>query len=398
MALLQIEEAHPSSPLTGCALWRLGFRPFYWMAACLALVAIPVWLLQYQGILSPWAGLSGLEWHVHELIFGYAVAVIAGFLLTAAQNWTGQPMPTGRSLMALAALWLAGRVLLPFAPLILSAPVDLAFLPLLAWTLHQRLRLTANRRNDFAPRLLVGMALLNLGFYLGHAGWWPVSPLLPLIATLYLIVTLEVIIAGRIVPMFTRNALPGVRQYRIDWIERIIAPLTALILLTDLSPLQGRGLAALNFALAVLHLVRWTGWAPFATWRKPLLWILHLSYLWMALGIALAGFAVLNTVSWVAVFHLLGIGATGGLTLGMLTRTALGHTGRLLKAATTETLAYSAIALAALLRIAPVLFPLPGSMDGWLWAAAGCWCAAFILYLSKYSAILFRARVDGKPG
>jgi len=399
MTSIQIEARDaPTPPRSSMPmpLLRLGFRPFYLLAAIFALLAIPLWLLQWSGELT-WPGaLAGLNWHAHEMLFGYAVAVISGFLLTAVRNWTGLDTPSGKALAALALLWLSARVLLPWAPLWLAAPLDLIFLPCLAWTLWLRVR--QGPRNHFAPLLLLGLALCNLGFYLGLFGWLRLSPLAPLHAALYLITTLEVIIAGRVLPMFTRNAAPGVRQARYEWLERWLAPLTAIALGADLLPLPRALLLLLNLTLALLHLTRWLGWGPRAAWNRPLLWILHLGYFWIIIGFALAAAATLGWVSWIAVQHAFAVGALGGLTLGMITRTALGHSGRMLVSGRIEFWAYGAMLAAAGCRLAGLLWALPGGYFLWLCIAGGCWCGAFALYLVKYAPILLQARADGKPG
>jgi len=397
MALKQIEDETPALPLHGWPVWRLGLRPMYLLAASFALLAIPLWLLMFQGWIRV-SGLSGIEWHAHEMLFGYAVAVMAGFLLTAVQNWTGESTLTGKPLAALALWWLAARLLLPLAPLWLAAPVDLSFLPALAFILRRRLKRSSNRRNDFVPRLLLTLSALNAGFYLAHMGYLCINPLLPLQATLYLITVLEVIIAGRIVPMFTRNAVLGVVQSRVEWIERWVAPLTLITLLANLVPTTSWLLTAANLGLAGLHLRRWLGWAPFACWKQPLLWILHLGYLCIVIGFLLAALAGRGWIPWSAVLHLFAIGALGGLTLGMMTRTALGHTGRLLSSGISETVVYGAIMLAVVFRVTPLLLPNIGNYLTWLWAAAGCWSLAFMVYLLRYTPILISARADGKSG
>lgn len=393
--LLQPEPA-PVPVQPSWALWRLGFRPFYLLAACFALLAIPLWLWLYPrgGTVGP---LPGMLWHAHEMLFGYATAVIAGFLLTAVRNWTGLPTPDGWRLAGLVMLWLAARLLLPVAPLALVALVDLAFLPALAMTLRRRLLQSQNRRNLFVPRLLLLLTLCDLWFWLAAAGLAG-DARLPLQGALSLITVLEVVIAGRVVPMFTRNALPGTRQFRLEWLERSIAPATLAVLAANLVWPDAGWLAVPDLALAALHLVRLAGWGPARTWRNPLLWILHLSYLWLAGAFLLAALASLHRVPWSAAIHLLAVGALGGLTMGMITRTALGHSGRMLIAGRHETGAYLAMALAAVLRVLPLVIVVPGSYYGWLFATGLCWFSSFILYLLKYAPVLNQARIDGKPG
>jgi uncharacterized protein involved in response to NO len=398
MELLQLELPRQRPPQPGWALWCLGFRPFYLLAALFALVAIPLWLWQYTQGSWQTPGLTGMAWHAHEMLYGYAVAVIAGFLLTAVRNWTGIDTPTGWPLAALVLLWLAGRILLPVAPPALAVPVDLAFLPALALSLRRRLRQSDNRRNDFIPRLLCVMALINLAFHLSMAGLLPINGMTLLQATLMLITTLEIILAGRVVPMFTRNAVPGVYQFRIEWIERIIAPASLCALLANLSPLPAGALITINLALAILHAVRWVGWGPFGTLFNPLLWVLHLGYGWIAAAFACYALVAGGLLPVIVPLHLLAIGTLGGLTIGMITRTALGHSGRPLRAGRMEALAYACLLLATLTRTAPLLLPLPGGYVGWLTTTGVFWCLAYVFYLWRYVPILNLPRADGKAG
>jgi uncharacterized protein involved in response to NO len=397
--LIKIQEPHSPAPsIKGKALWSLGFRPFYLLASILSLLAIPLWLGMNQGLIQPGKALSGMTWHAHEMLFAYAVAVIAGFLLTAVPNWSGQATPRGRALASLVLLWLAARLLLPWAPLTLSAVIDLAFLPTLAWCIRRSLKAGNNRNNDFIPWILLALAAFNLAFYLAQMAFLPLDPMLPLLAVLNLITVLEVIIAGRVLPMFTRNAAPGVRQTRHPWLERWIPAMTFAASMANLLPLNGVILALMNLLLASLHLKRWLGWGPFSCWNKPLLWVLHLGYLCIALGFALSAGAALEWLPWMAALHVFAIGALGCLTMGMMTRSTLGHTGRMLRTDQLESTIYTAMLLAALLRIIPLCIPASGNYLYWLWAAATFWCLSFILFLLRYSRFLINRRTDGKPG
>lgn len=398
MVILQLQDPAPPPSQPSWALWRLGFRPFYLLAAGFALLAIPLWLWQYsQGTWSS-HGLNGMAWHAHEMIFGYAIAVIAGFLLTAVRNWTGVDTPSGWPLACLALLWLGARLLIPFAPLWLGASLDMLFLPCLSITLYRRLRATPSRRNHFIPGLLLVLTALNLCFYLAQASVIAINSVNSLHAALMLITTLEVIIAGRVVPMFTRNAIPSAKQFQVLRIERVIAPATAIMLLANLFPLPALLLAIGNLLLAILHGIRLASWGPQQTYRHPLLWILHLAYLWIPAAFVLYALAALSMVPVIAPIHVLAIGALGGLTIGMITRTALGHSGRQLRAGTAETAAYICISLAAISRLLPFALPMSISYTGSLWLTGVLWCLGFSCYLAKYVPLLNQPRVDGKAG
>jgi uncharacterized protein involved in response to NO len=380
----------------GLPLLRLGFRPFYLAAALFAMAAVPYWAQQLLGgVVAP--GLSGVLWHAHEMLYGFAVAVIAGFLLTAVGSWTALPMPRGPQLLALLVLWGAGRLALLLSAGAMAAAIDVAFLPVLAACVGRLLWRAKNRRNTFVPLVLALLAVCNLVFHLARLGLIAVDPTRPLLGALYLITVLESLIAGRILPMFTRNAIPGIRQRFRPWLEKVLPACTvAAFAVIALAPQWPAG-SVLCLVAGVLHLLRLSGWGTERTLRKPMLWILHLGYACIGLGLLLAAAAIVGRVSWIAVYHVLAIGAQGCLVLGMMTRTALGHTGRVIRAGVFEVAAFGALLAALLLRVAPALLPLPGYL-GWMLAAATCWSVAFLIYVLRYAPILARPRADGRDG
>lgn len=398
MALLKIEEPQTSGHLrlTGYPLWRLGFRPFYLLAAAFAALAVPLWVARYFGHA---AGLlhADMNWHMHEMLFGFAIAVIVGFLYTAARNWTGRWTPRHGHLAALTALWLAGRLAMLFAPPMLAAFVDIPFLPLAAWPLYRVLKRAGNRRNLFLPGLLGLLTLINVAFHCAVLGWLDIAPMRAIEAGILVVVVIESVIGGRVIPMFTANAVKDAKPVMRAGRDRISIVLIAMASLAwvflPLSPLT----AALNFAAACSQSVRLAGWKSHLTWRNPLLWILHLSYAWIVVGFFLLSLSALGLTPSTAAFHSLAVGSMGGLVIGMITRTALGHTGRPLKAGTGETAAYVLIQLGVASRLCAA-FDVLGHRNGALFLAAACWSAAFLLYLVIYGPYLFRPRIDGKEG
>lgn len=389
------ERSEPPAPLPGLPLLRLGFRPFYLLAAAFAGVAVPLWAAIFFGYL-PDTGLS-LAWHVHEMVFGFVIAVIIGFLFTAASNWTGLATPRGRHLAALAALWLAGRVAMLVAPAGVAALIDLAFLPLAAWPLYQVLQRAGNKRNLFLVGLLALLTVQNAAFHAASLGWVPLDPIHPLESAILVIVIIEAVMGGRVIPMFTANALGTVQPVVNVRRDRIAVALLAATALAWTFDLPGSATAALCIAAAAAMLLRVLGFLPHRTVAHPLLWILHLSYAWLSIGLFLLGLAALGLVSDSAGFHALGIGATSGLVIGMMTRTALGHTGRQLKAGAAETVMYLALHAGALLRVLAALHVMESNV-GLILASAACWSAAFLLYLLVYGPYLVRARIDGRDG
>lgn len=395
MALIPLDD--PRRPLPPhFALWTLGFRPFYLVAAAFAALAIPLWVTNLHGR-AP-LPLPGIWWHAHEMIFGFAAAVIVGFLFTAGRNWTGLPTPRGRPLQFLVVLWASGRIGLLFGEGMLSAAVDVAFLPAAAVALARVLIRAGNRRNYLMLVILAALSLANLAFHLARFGLIGTDPLRPLHAALGLVVVLEAVMAGRVIPMFTENGLRQAlgRQVslpRRDWLDHsgTGATLGAVLLWIGNA---GAWAAGVSMLAAALMLLRSLLWRPWLTWRVPLLWILHAGHFWIPAGLALLACAQVGWLPRSAALHAFGIGATGGLIIGMITRTALGHTGRMLQAGMIETVAYLSVMAAALVRVVTVA-AFPSAPTGGIHLAATLWVLAFGLYVYRYAPFLVRSRRDG---
>lgn len=395
MPLIRIDEPTTRRiPPDTFSLWALGFRPFYLLAALFAAIAVPVWAVAYSGGIE--LPIPGMWWHAHEMIFGFAVAVIIGFLFTAGRNWTGLDTPAGPPLAALAALWLAGRLAMAFGSGAWVAIVDMVFLPVAAALLLRVLIKAKSRRNYFVGVLPALLALANLVFHLAVFGVLAVDPLMAMHLALGLIVVLETIVGGRVIPMFTFNAVRGIKQWRdsrLDWAAAIATGVALLLWALG----AGMWAGAVSLVAALLQALRLGGWNPWATRGAPLLWVLHLAYLWIPLGLALIALTQFGVLPRSAGIHALAIGATGGLIIGMITRTALGHTGRMLVAGPVETAAYALVLLAALVRVLSVAL-FPAALVGGVHAAATLWALGFALYLWRYAPFLLKARVDGKEG
>jgi uncharacterized protein involved in response to NO len=400
MSLLTIEE--PGVPVhqplwsDTHPVWALGFRPFYILAAALAVLAVPLWLASYLGWLGG-VGNVGLGWHMHEMVFGMALAVIVGVLLTAARAWTGLPTPRGRHLAVLALVWLAGRVAMLAAPPLVAALVDLPFLPLAAWPLYRVLRQAGNKRNMFLVGLMALLTCANAVFHAAAMGWVAVSPATPVHAAILVIVIIESVIGGRVIPMFTSNGAPGVKPVVRPRHDQIALAVTAAAGVAWVAGAPGPLSASLCLLAACAVLLRLAGWKSHRTLHVPLLWILHLSYAWIPFGFVLLGLAALGVGAPSTAFHALAVGSMAGLIIGMMTRTTLGHTGRPLKAGRAEPVMYVLIQSGALARVAAAFVPLQWRTAALLLSGA-CWCAAFLLYLAVYTPYLLRARIDGKEG
>ena len=394
-------SADATTALNGWPLLRLGFRPFYLGAALFGLLAIPLWIALFLGQWEISMALPPLLWHAHEMLFGFAIAVILGFLLTAVKAWTGLATPRGAYLGAIALLWLAARVAALTGPYGLYAVLDLALLPLVAAVLTTLLLRARNRRNLPLAAMLMLLALANGVFHLSMTGAAEVSPLTPLYAALALIVMIESVVAGRVIPAFTMSATPGLKLNVRPSVERAALALTALaFLLWVLAPagVAWNMATGVTFTLAAMaHVLRLLHWRPAVSRHRPILWILHLAYAWIPLGLALLGMAQFGWIAISAGVHALAIGATGGLIIGMVTRTARGHTGRALQVSQAEVAAYALVIGAAAVR---VLLPL--ALPQWLpialVIAAAAWAIAFVIYLVIYTPWLLQTRLDGKDG
>ena len=391
-----------SAPAAAAALkdWpvlRLGFRPFYIGTALVAAISVPLWIASFLGWIALDLPLAPLLWHAHEMLFGFAAGVIAGFLLTAVKAWTGLATPRGTALGALFVLWVAARIAALTGPYGVYAALDVALLPIVAGILLRVLLKSGNKRNIPLISILLLMSLANLAFHLAATGVIDLSPLSPLYAGLALIVMIECVMAGRVVPMFTKSVTPGLVITVSRRFELGTLAVTALALALWVFAPAGLWTLVACVLAAVAHAVRLWKWHPLVTRKRPILWILHASYAWIAVGFVLLAMAQVGWVVASAAVHAFAVGTTGGLIIGMITRTARGHTGRPLQASRAEVLAYALVMGAAVLRVL-----LPIAVPQWygmaLAIAAAAWCVAFVIYLVIYTPWLAQTRLDGKDG
>ena len=383
------------------AVLSYGFRPFFLLAAAAAASTL---LMLFSGlILGTWPGdaLPLARWHGHEMLFGFVAAAIAGFLLTAVPTWTGSRPVSGWPLAALAALWLMGRASMSPWLGMQGTPwmlLDALFLPALAVALAVPLVRSRNYRN---LQFLLFLALLTAAdvLFLGaHSGWFAPPPFDPLRFAANLVLLMIAVVGGRIIPLFTRNALlKSGAQCAITplpWLDRASLAAVAAVVLVDIvrqdSPLAGwlAGLAAL---LLAARLSRWQG---YRTLRMPLVWILHAGYGWLVVALLLKSVWLLGQAPWAANWlHALTAGAFGTMTLAVMTRVALGHTGREMAVATPIVGAYVLVILGAALRVAGPI-ALPAYYLQLLSAAIAFWAGAFLVFLIVYVPILIAPRPD----
>lgn len=394
--LFTIEEPAARRTPPGWALWALGFRPFYLLASGFAALSVPLWTLQFLGLL-PHAYLQGPVWHGHEMLFGFALAVIVGFLFTAGRNWSGEPTPSGRTLMALAALWVAGRVLV-VTPYGWAAAAAVVAFPLAAAVgLAIPFVRSGNRRNYFFVGLLVALAGAAAVVHLQQLGVTRIPAMGGLQVGLDIVLFILAVMGGRVIPMFTNNGVPGAQARKRPWLERAALGSVLALIAADAVGLHGALLAALCVVAALAHGARWLLWQPWKTLRTPLVWVLHVAYLWVVLHLLLRAGGALALLAPSVATHALTAGALSGLVIGMMTRTARGHTGRPLRADRCDVACYALVLLAGALRVGvPLLVP---QLTTWaLGLSATAWALGFGLYAVHYAPFLARPRLDGKPG
>jgi uncharacterized protein involved in response to NO len=384
-------------PQPGTPLFRLGFRPFYLGAAACAVVFMLLWQQVYTERLVLRSGLAPVLWHAHEMLFGVVCATIVGFLFTAGKTWTGLPTPQGAFLGALVALWLSGRIASLVAPYPVFFLLDLVFLPVAAALFLDLLVRAGNRRNLPIAAVLVLLAASNLLFHLAASGALTFAPVRALHAALGLIVILVSIIAGRVVPLFTMSVTPGLKLHASPTRDGVALALTACGLVMWVAGLWPLLSAVVLAMAAVLHLIRLLAWSPWVSRERPILWVLHVSYAWIPVGLALLATGQVGLLAPSVGIHALTVGAIGGMLIGMMTRTARGHTARPLKASKLEIASFLMIPLAAVARIAAPALPGRG-YEAALVVAGALWIAAFTLYLIRFTPWLLMSRMDGKDG
>ncbi|HEY3553570.1 MAG TPA: NnrS family protein, partial [Casimicrobiaceae bacterium] len=325
------------------------------------------------------------------------IAVITGFLFTAGRNWTGQPTPTGALLVGYAALWVVGRIVV-LTPYPLAAGVVNAAFPIAAAAgLAVPLARSRNRRNYFFVGLLVMLGLVTLAIHLAHAGYfaWPARAGLQI--GLDVVLFIIAVMAGRVVPMFTNNGVRGAAATRNAIVEKASLGGVLLLIVADVLQLDPTWIGVLALVVAIAHAARLWLWQPWRTLSTPLVWVLHAAYAWVVVYLVLRALAAWGVISAPLAAHALTIGVIGGMTIGMMTRTARGHSGRPLVADGFEVAAFGLVQAAALIRVFGGI-ALPSLYLDTVVASGLCWSAAFALYAFRYWPILTRPRLDGKPG
>ncbi len=398
MAVVRIEDPKVPSPSAGgFALFELGFRPFFLGAGLMALLIQALWLAVLMGWVASPDYYGEIGWHAHEMLYGYSAAVIAGFLLTAGSNWVGKPMLKGRPLMWLVVLWCAGRLLplFPFVAHWMIALVDFLFLPVVAVVMLRPVIKVKQWRNIAFPVFVLMMAIGNAMVHAEALGLADGSAMPGWMLGLYVILLIIALMGGRVIPFFIERGAEGARVRKWKGVEVVSLASIAVLMISETVAFGSAFSFWAALVAALANAVRWVGWLSRPAFKVPLLWVLIAGYGWLVVGLLMLPLSMVSDVSVSLPIHAFTVGAIGVLTLGMMARVSLGHTGRVLKAHPLMSWSFALINLAVAVRVG---LPLVGAAEIAVAGATLLWLAAFLIFVVIYAPILIRPRVDNRPG
>lgn len=377
---------------------RLGFRPFFLLGAIYAPLSIVLWIWMLQTGQPAALKVPALWWHVHEMLFGFAMAIVVGFVLTAVQNWTGINGTKSHRLAGLVALWIAPRILLwTPVPLWVTASIEALFIACAAYEVGSRVIKAKGWRNLFFVPLFLLAIGANFASYATIKGLPPFPSSAVWQAMLWWFTLLLSVMGGRVIPFFTARRFNFDKAKPLVWLDAAANfPLVALFLLSFFPMTFAQLGSGLMLLAGAAHLVRVMRWQPWRTLSEPLVWSLHATYLCIPLSLILRG-ALSDPFASHNMVHLFAIGALGGVILAMITRVTMGHTGRAIYQGPNMSVAFMAIVLAALVRSVGVTW-LPSYWMELITLSGGLWVLAFALYLAQFGKMLVEPRVDGHPG
>ncbi len=398
MAVVRIEDPKVPSPSAGgFALFELGFRPFFLGAGLMALLVQALWLAVLMGWVASPDYYGEIGWHAHEMLYGYSAAVIAGFLLTAGSNWVGKPMLKGRPLMWLVVLWCAGRLLplFPFVAHWMIALVDFLFLPVVAVVMLRPVIKVKQWRNIAFPVFVLMMAIGNAMVHAEALGLADGSAMPGWMLGLYVILLIIALMGGRVIPFFIERGAEGARVRKWKGVEVVSLASIAVLMISETVAFGSTFSFWAALVAALANAVRWVGWLSRPAFKVPLLWVLIAGYGWLVVGLLMLPLSMVSDMSVSLPIHAFTVGAIGVLTLGMMARVSLGHTGRVLKAHPLMSWSFALINLAVAVRVG---LPLVGAAEIAVAGATLLWLAAFLIFVVIYAPILIRPRVDNRPG
>lgn len=380
------------------AFLTIGFRPFFFLGSLYAAIAIVIWIIAYRTGHQNQSFQTSLNWHAHEMLFGFTTAIIAGFLLTAVRAWTSQKTARGFWLFALVLLWLIPRILSPIPLSHLQLPIailDILFLPCIALSIARPLLAAGNKRNYIMPIVLIMMTAANVAFHLQVLGITINTARPSLTLMLHLILLLLVLIGGRVIPYFTTRAIPDARTNQSKIINALSIATVLILIIANFISIPVLIACTISFASALIHLIRMGFWYDKRIWSNPLLWVLHVGYAWVPIGFALDAYAELSNINQNLSWHAWTVGGIGTLTLGIMARASLGHSGRPLKHSKLTVAIFVFITAAACIRVIPAIF-LPSQYIRFIELSSVLWFLAFLLFAISHARIYFSHRPDGK--
>jgi uncharacterized protein involved in response to NO len=397
---VSITEKEELRKFAGTALFNLGFRPFFLGAGVYSIIAMLLWWLQYSGLnpieLTP-------AWHAHEMIFGYTLAVIAGFLLTSVRNWTGLDTVTGLWLFLLFSMWVAARVFNTMGLYWAAAANDIGFMLYFGWCAVVPIVKVKQWRQTAVVAVIIVLIIANSLYYAGQLGFLADGVYLGIYLGFYFVLGLILVMAGRVVPFFIERGVDeDVTFSNNPWMERLNF---ACFLIFVLLSLFGSRLGVssdfhsmITGVLFVLNAIRLASWYTNGIWQKPLLWSLYIAYGFIVLGFLLHSLLFLGWFNVFIPIHAIAVGGVGFLTLSMMARVSLGHSGRSInEPSKLIVLAFPILILTAVVRIfMPLLFP--ESYLLWIWVSQILWITAFSLFVIVYLPVLVQPRTDGRAG
>lgn len=385
------------------ALFNLGFRPFFLGASIFSVASLSLWMAIYalEFEFSP-ENISPSQWHAHEMLYGYAFAVIAGFLLTAVKNWTGIQTLHGKPLLALFMLWVSARLIMLINPNLMmwAGLFDVAFNLCLAVAVATPIVQVKQWRQLGVLAKIAILAFGNIAFYAGALGWWANGAQISITVGLFLTISMILVISRRVLPMFIeRGVQEQVKLRQFKWLDISIMLLLAGLLLNELA-LQNSSIGILVGSLLFLaNGFRLFNWHTKGIWKAPLLWSLYCGLWLINLGFLFTSLSYLtSSVSMIFAIHLLAIGGIGLTTVAMMARVSLGHTGRnIQQPPRMVSYAFGLLIAGAILRS---IFPILAGEYYLHWAAGSyiCWVLAFAIFIGKYYAMLIKPRIDGMLG
>lgn len=374
-----------------------GFRPFFFLGALYSFISLFIWGGFYAGhVVPPSFMLDPISWHAHEMIYGFTIAIVAGFLLTAVANWTGGAPARQIHLGLLCLIWIAGRIVMGFdfgLPASAVIAIEASFVPALAISLAIPLLKSRNKRNFIFLALLTILFVSDLTFLITQERWILYIPTI-------VIITMISLIGGRIIPAFTVAAIrrTGTEVFQTPQMKLDISALISLVLIILTLAFLGTQnivLACIAIASTIIHALRFRNYHTLKILNDPMVWILHAGYCWVIIGLAFIALSAIDLLPFSIALHALTAGAIGSMTLGMMCRVALGHTGRNLIATKLTTLIFVLIQISALIRVFGVAF-FPEATTVLIITSATIWSLCFAIYLYIYTPMLWKARPDGR--